>query len=149
MAWLNTVSGMISFKEEGGCLTNLTWGDKYKNDPCSEHVQAELKEYFKGELKSFKTPLNPKGTTFQMKVWDALLNIPYGEVVSYKDIAIKVGSHPRAIGGAVGKNPIPIIIPCHRVVASDGKMCGFSGGEGISTKEILLKLENENKDKNK
>lgn len=145
MSILNTISGTISYKCDNGNLTHLTWGDAYKNAPEDVNVSKELQEYFKGQTKVFSSKLKPEGTTFQKKVWQALLNISYGEVKTYKDIADEVDSHPRAIGGAVGKNPIPIIIPCHRVVGSNGKMTGFSGGEGIKTKEILLKLEQENK----
>tara|TARA_R110000868_G_scaffold189695_2_gene433062 strand:- start:107421 stop:107858 length:438 start_codon:yes stop_codon:yes gene_type:complete len=141
MASLNTISGVISFKEENGKLTHLTWGNTYSECPCSTQIINELGAYFTGNDKKFNIPLEPKGTAFQKKVWHYLLTIPYGALKTYKDVAIAVGSHPRAVGGAVGKNPIPIIIPCHRVVASNGKMCGFSGGEGIKTKEILLKHE--------
>ena len=145
MSLLNTVTGDISFKEENGKLTHLTWGSAYEKDASSEKIKAELSAYFNGKQKNFETPLAPEGTELQMKVWDYLLTIPYGEVRTYKDVAQAVGSHPRAVGTAVGKNPMPIVIPCHRVIASNGKMCGFSGGEGIKTKEILLDLEKRNK----
>ncbi|MFT7433987.1 MAG: methylated-DNA-[protein]-cysteine S-methyltransferase [Alphaproteobacteria bacterium] len=108
-------------------------------------MTSELQAYFKGELTSFSVECTPKGTIFQKKVWQYLLTTPYGALRTYKDVAKAVGSHPRAVGGAIGKNPIPIIIPCHRVIATNGKMCGFSGGKGIETKEILLELEKKNK----
>ncbi len=104
-------------------------------------VKAQLSAYFKRRLKSFDLPLAPVGTPFQLKVWRALCDIPYGELVSYKDIAEAVGSPNavRAVGGANGKNPIPIIVPCHRVIGSDGSLTGFGGG--LECKRRLIDLE--------
>ncbi|MBI4964557.1 MAG: methylated-DNA--[protein]-cysteine S-methyltransferase [Desulfomonile tiedjei] len=104
-------------------------------------VKAQLRAYFKGELKRFNLALAPVGTTFQLKVWQALLTIPYGELVSYKDIAQAIGNPKavRAVGGAIGKNPIPIIVPCHRCIGSDGSLTGFGGG--LDTKKRLIDLE--------
>jgi len=100
-----------------------------------------LRAYFKRELKQFDLPLAPVGTPFQLKVWQALRAIPYGELVSYKTIAEVVGNPKavRAVGGANGKNPIPIIVPCHRVIGSDGSLTGFGGG--LDTKKRLIDLE--------
>ncbi|CRZ34996.1 methylated-DNA-[protein]-cysteine S-methyltransferase [Herbinix hemicellulosilytica] len=102
---------------------------------------TQLREYFEGKRKEFNICLNPKGTPFQKKVWDALLKIPYGETRSYKDIAIAVGNPNacRAVGMANHKNPIMCIIPCHRVIGSDGSLTGYGGG--IEIKEKLLTLE--------
>jgi len=104
-------------------------------------VKRQLAAYFKGELSSFDLDLAPEGTDFQLRVWAALARIPYGTVVTYKFVAEAVGNPKavRAVGGATGKNPIPIIIPCHRVVGSNGSLTGFGGG--LRAKSLLLDLE--------
>jgi methylated-DNA-[protein]-cysteine S-methyltransferase len=104
-------------------------------------VKRQLAAYFKGELSRFDLDLAPEGTNFQLRVWAALARIPYGTVVTYKFVAEAVGNPKavRAVGGATGKNPIPIIIPCHRVVGSNGSLTGFGGG--LRTKSLLLDLE--------
>ncbi|MEJ2038818.1 MAG: methylated-DNA--[protein]-cysteine S-methyltransferase [Desulfosarcinaceae bacterium] len=106
-----------------------------------KEVKAQLSAYFKGKLKRFDLPLAPKGTEFQQRVWRALRNIAYGELVSYGDIALAVGNPKavRAVGAANGKNPIPIIVPCHRVIGSDGSLTGFGGG--LDVKQRLIDLE--------
>ena len=105
-------------------------------------TQQQLTEYFAGERQTFDLPLAFYGTDFQMKVWDALLSIPYGETRSYKDIALQIGNVKavRAVGAANGRNPISIIAPCHRVIGASGKLVGFAGG--LDRKEILLAIEN-------
>lgn len=114
---------------------------KEKKNEFSENIILQLNEYFSGVRKSFDLKLNLTGTNFQKKVWEALGNIPYGETKSYKEIAIEVGSPKafRAVGSANNKNPIPIIIPCHRVIGKNGKLVGFAGG--LHLKEKLLELE--------
>ena len=104
-------------------------------------AERELKEYFSGKRKKFSVPLNAQGTAFQKSVWNQLSKIPYGETVSYRDIAIKIKNKKavRAVGTANGKNPFCIIIPCHRVIAADGSLGGYSGG--IQFKKKLLALE--------
>ena len=104
-----------------------------------------LREYFAGKRKDFPLPLKAEGTEFQQSVWRALLKIPYGETKSYKQVAEMAGNEKacRAVGMANHNNPIMILIPCHRVIGSDGSMTGF--GTGISDKEYLLKLESEYK----
>lgn len=101
----------------------------------------QLNEYFDGKRKEFDLPLAPEGTEFQNKAWQALCKIPYGEVWSYGRQAqyLKAPNAQRAVGGANGKNPIPVIIPCHRVIGSTGKLTGFAGG--MEMKVFLLKLE--------
>ncbi len=101
----------------------------------------QLRAYFAGELKQFDLSLAPAGTDFQRKVWSALQGIPYGETRSYGELATEVGNGKasRAVGAANGRNPIPVIIPCHRVVGSDGSLTGFGGG--LETKQRLLALE--------
>ncbi len=115
--------------------------DWQKRSELFAPVKAQLRAYFKGELKRFDLALAPVGTPFQLKVWQALLTIPYGELVSYKTIAEVIGNPKavRAVGGAIGKNPIPIIVPCHRCVGSDGSLTGFGGG--LDTKKRLIDLE--------
>lgn len=102
----------------------------------------QLKKYFDAELKTFKVPLDIYGTTFQLQVWNELMNIPFGEVVTYKDIAVRIKNEKsfRAVGNAVGANPVPIVIPCHRIIKTSGALGGFSGG-GPKVKEKLLELE--------
>lgn len=107
-----------------------------------EQAHTEMREYFAGKRQVFDIPLRPQGTAFQQKVWQALLQIPYGKLVSYGDIARDAGlssGHGRAVGTAVGRNPLTIIIPCHRVVSGSGTLTGYSGG--LDRKLALLQLE--------
>jgi methylated-DNA-[protein]-cysteine S-methyltransferase len=108
--------------------------------PFAEVIR-QLRAYFDGELREFDLPLAPEGTAFQLRVWNSLRTIPYGETISYAQLAQKIGnsSAVRAVGLANGSNPIPIIIPCHRVIGSDGSLTGFGGG--LSNKKKLLDLE--------
>ncbi|WP_202081494.1 methylated-DNA--[protein]-cysteine S-methyltransferase [Caldalkalibacillus salinus] len=112
-----------------------------EDDQALQDVKQQLDEYFRGERKSFDYPLELVGTSFQKLVWKTLRNIPYGEVRSYKEIAQMIGSPKavRAIGGANNKNHIPIIIPCHRVIGSNGALVGYGGG--LHIKEHLLEIE--------
>lgn len=102
---------------------------------------TQLKQYFAGELKAFDVQLDMRGTSFQLQVWEALKSIPYGNVCSYKDVAESIGRPKavRAVGGANNKNPVPIVVPCHRVIGTDGTLIGYAGGPEI--KRILLTLE--------
>jgi methylated-DNA-[protein]-cysteine S-methyltransferase len=105
-------------------------------------VAAQLEAYFAGELKDFTVPLAPSGTPFQLAVWTELTKIPYGSTVSYGDVARALGKRPvaaRAVGLANGANPISVIVPCHRVIGSDGSLTGYGGG--LERKELLLRLE--------
>ncbi len=110
----------------------------------TDKVMKELNEYFAGKRKTFTIKYSFDGTEFQNKVWQALCDIPYGETRSYKEIAIAVGNPKasRAVGLANNKNPISIIVPCHRVIGANGKLVGYAGG--LDMKETLLKLEKEN-----
>jgi len=109
--------------------------------PVLIEARRQLQEYFAGQRNVFELPLDFAGTDFQKKVWQALLNIPYGQTRSYREIAEQVGNVKavRAVGAANGKNPISIIAPCHRVIGSSGKLVGFAGG--LDKKEILLNIE--------
>jgi len=104
-------------------------------------VKQQLAAYFKGRLRKFDLVLAPKGTLFQQKVWNALKEIPYGQLATYQEIARRIGNPKavRAVGGANGKNPIPIVVPCHRVIGSDGSLTGFGGG--LEIKRRLIELE--------
>jgi methylated-DNA-[protein]-cysteine S-methyltransferase len=106
-----------------------------------EETKQQLARYFKGLLTSFDLPLNPTGTAFQKTVWQALLKIPYGQTINYKQLAERIGNPnaQRAVGLANGRNPIGIVVPCHRVIGADGSMTGYGGG--VDRKQFLLLLE--------
>ena len=109
-----------------------------------EHLETQLKTFFSGKDPHFSLHLSLHGTTFQLKIWEACASIPYGETRSYADLAKMIGNPKavRAVGTALGANPIPIIIPCHRVIGSNGKLTGFAGG--LDVKKALLDLESNN-----
>ncbi len=142
--------GNFRMEYEGDCLTYLKklhtevtdFGTKTE---FTDKVWKELTEYFQGVRKEFDIPYKMQGTDFQKSVWKALCHIPYGETRSYKDIAKTVGNEKasRAVGIANNKNPITIIVPCHRVIGANGKLVGYAGG--LPMKEYILKMENENK----
>jgi methylated-DNA-[protein]-cysteine S-methyltransferase len=130
---------LIGFPE--GSMRREPEPDWIFSDKPFAAAREQLTAYFAGERKSFDLNLNPVGTEFQLQVLDELQKIPYGITASYGDIAKRIGRPKavRAVGAANGRNPIPIIIPCHRVIGSTGKLTGFGGG--IPTKKALLKLE--------
>lgn len=141
---LLTPLGDLTVSEEGGSIVAIDWGRGRDQDrtPLLEQARAQLQEYFDGDRLDFDLPLAPDGTAFQRRVWDALTRIPAGETRSYIEIGRAIGCRAaRAIGQANGRNPIPILIPCHRVVAADGSLGGYSGGDGPATKRLLLDLE--------
>jgi methylated-DNA-[protein]-cysteine S-methyltransferase len=111
------------------------------DDHPFEEVVRQLRAYFEGNLKTFDLALAPDGTPFQLAVWRALQEIPYGETISYGELARRVGSPQasRAVGAANGRNPLPIVIPCHRVIGGDGSLTGYGGG--LRIKRTLLDLE--------
>lgn len=120
------------------------WGLGVQDDPvANQRAIDQLREYFEGKREGFDLPLDLRGTRFQLRVWTALQAIPFGETRSYKDIASQVG-HPtafRAVGQANGSNPIPIVIPCHRVLRSDGALGGFSSGLDIKARLLAMEAE--------
>lgn len=148
----NTDYGKITISEENECIVEMTIGSSHlkpytlvkKETTLIKKAHNQIEEYFNGTRKSFDLPLAPKGTEFQKKVWKALLNIPYGYTCSYKDIAISIGNEKacRAVGNANNKNPILIIIPCHRVIGANGDLVGY--GSGLELKKRLLDLEKNN-----
>jgi methylated-DNA-[protein]-cysteine S-methyltransferase len=133
----------LTISEDDGAIVALDWGRgrDQEETPLLRRARDQLQDYFDGKRLTFDLPLAPHGSDFQKRVWAALCAIPPGETRSYADIARAIGSAPRAVGGANGANPIPIIIPCHRVVAADGSLGGYSGGDGPATKRFLLDLE--------
>ncbi len=111
------------------------------DDPILNAASEQLDEYFAGERKCFDVPLSPSGTAFQVEVWNGLREIAWGETISYRTLAARIGRPKavRAVGAAIGRNPISIIIPCHRVIGASGELTGFAGG--LDTKRALLDLE--------
>lgn len=138
--------GPLLVTEEDGAIVSITWLDGDAGESGKDETtvlleaRRQLDEYFASERSTFDLPLDPKGSEFEKKVWDQLLAIPYGEVKLYGDVARAIGGIARAVGGACGANPIPIVIPCHRVVGQGG-LTGFSGGLGVDTKKALIDLE--------
>jgi methylated-DNA-[protein]-cysteine S-methyltransferase len=134
--------GPLTLVEKDGALVALIFGGRGRRPvtPLLRKAKRELDEYFARRRDSFDLPLAPEDTPFQVALWRALEEIPYGEVRTYGELARKLKSVPRAVGGGCGRNPLPIIIPCHRVVG-DHSLGGYSGGKGRETKERLLALE--------
>ena len=131
------------FDDDHGALIALDWGwapEQQKTDVLLE-AKRQLDLYFDGELTSFSLPLAPDGTEHQKKVWAVMNDIPYGETLSYGELAKKIGSAAQAVGNACGANPLPILQPCHRVLAAGGKIGGYSGEGGAETKAAFLALE--------
>lgn len=135
--------GTLTLTERDGALVALTWGKQGTQSPTPllQRAARQLQDYFAGHLQSFDLPLAPEGTAFQKKVWARMAQIPYGKLLTYGALAKSIHSAPRAVGGACGRNPIPIILPCHRVLAADGSLTGYSGAGGTDTKRLLLHLE--------
>lgn len=143
--------GMLTLVSNGTAITALRFGaPPASTSGCTllDNAVRQLEEYFSGRRKQFSLPLAPAGTVFQRTVWDTLCRIPYGETRSYAELAAMAG-HPsscRAVGNANGKNPLPILIPCHRVIRADGSIGGYSAGaddglSGLQIKQYLLNLE--------
>lgn len=140
---LRTPLGDLTLSEEDGAIVSLDWGRVAEQQPTPllRDAAGQLQDYFDGKRRHFQIPLAPHGTPYQRRVWAELQRIPPGETRSYGDIARALASGPRAVGQANGRNPIPIIIPCHRVVGADGSIGGYSGLDGADTKRFLLDLE--------
>lgn len=144
---LHTPIGEITLFATGDALTAVEWGRggggnfEDRTDPLLAEARRQLDAYFDGLLLAFDLPLDPSGTDFQKRVWTSLQTIPLGRTSSYGEIAKSVGSAPRAIGQATARNPLPILIPCHRVLGAAGWIGGYSGGDGTDTKLWLLSHE--------
>lgn len=143
---INSPLGFLEIAEENNTIIYIKFIEQFTviKEDTSYYLSkciAQLNEYFDGKRNSFDLKLNPEGTDFQKEVWKELLKIPYGETRTYQQIANAIGDPgaSRAVGNANNKNPIPIIIPCHRVLSSDGKLTGYAGG--IQRKEWLLNHE--------
>ena len=133
--------GPLTVEERDGEITAISWGNGGGNgSPLLDEAARQLAAYFEGTLRDFDLPLAAAGTAFDGRVRAAMRAIPYGETRTYGELAHATDSGPRAIGGACGRNPIPIIVPCHRVLARGG-LGGYSGGTGLPTKQWLLALE--------
>jgi methylated-DNA-[protein]-cysteine S-methyltransferase len=135
---------MLRLTARSGALTALDWagaaaasGQPEAGDLVLAEAARQIAAYFAGRLKGFTLPLAPAGTPFQRRVWAALEEIRFGETVTYGDLARRLGTTPRPVGGACGRNPLPIVIPCHRVLGSD-RDGGYSGKGGVATKDWLL-----------
>jgi methylated-DNA-[protein]-cysteine S-methyltransferase len=151
--YLDTPIGELLLAGEDGALSMIGFPKgSMRREPEADWIFNEaqlvdacrqLREYFAGERRHFDLPLKLKGTEFQVRVLEALQGIPYGETTSYGEIAKRIGRPKavRAVGAANGRNPIPIVVPCHRVIGSSGDLTGFGGG--LDTKEALLRLEAE------
>ena len=145
-ATLDSPLGRLVVHEEEGAIVALTWTDNdsavtQDDTELLREARRQLTDYFAGRRQSFDLPLRPAGSVFQRRVYAAMSAIPFGETRSYGAIAQETGSIARAVGGACGSNPIPVIIPCHRVVASGGRLGGFSAPGGRDSKRRLLALE--------
>jgi len=148
MCFYESEIGRIGIMEKDGSITavyingdDLPGDEEICETPVLKEAVRQLKGYFAGELREFSLPLEPKGTDFMKKVWNALYEIPYGKTATYGEVAKKIGSPKacRAVGLANNKNPIPIFIPCHRVIGANGSLTGYRGG--LAIKQKLLELE--------
>lgn len=145
---LDTPIGTLQLVSNGTHLTAIkfpeqhdsTDNDQWHTDAVLIRCAAQLTEYFAGTRRHFDLPLDAGGTAFQQSVWTTLVTIPYGELRSYRDIAYAIGKPKavRAVGAANGRNPIPIVVPCHRVIGSDGSLTGFAGGLPMKTQLLTL-----------
>lgn len=134
--------GRLTLSEEDGAVVSIAWGGETRGNgsPLLAEAARQLEAYFAGTLENFDLPLRPAGSPFERRVWAAMQRIPYGKTQCYGDLAAAIGSAARPVGGACGRNPIPIVIPCHRVLAKAG-LGGYSGQGGLATKHTLLSLE--------
>ncbi len=139
--------GDLTLTEADGQIIALDWGwgpDEFglvRETPLLVTAREQLDAYFDGDLQNFDLPLAPDGTPHQQNVWRVMSAIPYGQTRTYGELATELGSGSRAVANACGRNTIPIIIPCHRVVAAGGKLGGYSGDGGVETKKQLLNIE--------
>lgn len=142
--------GTLVLESDGRALTRVRFPGEAAGDGDAARIRdpepftaavAQLQEYFAGTRRRFELPLAPRGTPFQLKVWRELLKIPYGRTITYAELAHRAGNDKacRAVGAANGRNPLPIVVPCHRVIGADGSLTGFGGG--IDAKRRLLEME--------
>ncbi len=136
--------GRMYYGTQNGRVTYIGFSESiptnfFEDRDLEAAVQMQLSAYFSGKLRDFDLPVELSGTPFQMKVWQTLRDIPYGQTISYGELARRVGSSPRAVGGANHRNPVSIVVPCHRVIGADGILTGYGGG--LERKAYLLQLE--------
>ena len=147
ICYIESPVGRLALEADGDALSVVRWaspGERArvaKVPPILREAERQLKRYFAGRLKTYDLKLAAGGTDFQKRVWKLMSDIPYGETATYGGMAMALGSGPRAVGMACGRNPLPIVVPCHRVLASGGREGGYSGGQGLPTKHKLLALE--------
>ena len=141
---LDSPVGPLTVTARQGAICALRFaagGPRHSDDPVLQESARQISRYFARQLKAFDLPLDLRGSNHNLVVWHEMLSIPYGETLTYGDIAARIGSNPRVVGTACGANPIPLIVPCHRVIGKDGSLVGFSGGDGKKTKARLLDHE--------
>ena len=147
ICFMDSPVGRLALEAEGEALSAVRWaspGERARAGqlpPILKEARRQLERYFAGKLKTFDLELAARGTDFQKRVWDMMSDIPYGHTATYGGMAVALGSGPRAVGTACGRNPLPIVVPCHRVLGSGGREGGYSGGRGLPTKHKLLALE--------
>jgi len=140
---LDSPLGPLTLVQQEDALTALHWERAACETPTPllEDAARQLGDYFAQRRRTFNLPLSPAGCAFEQSVWAAMARIPYGQWRSYGELAAEVEGEPQAVGQACGSNPLPILIPCHRVLAAQGRMGGYSGKGGLKTKQALLVLE--------
>jgi methylated-DNA-[protein]-cysteine S-methyltransferase len=141
---VDTPIGLLLLHADHGRLSRIEFGARsacFNGAAPFPEAEAQLHAYFAGELERFELPLAPRGTAFQQSVWDALVEIPYGSTTTYSELAARIGrpSACRAVGAANGRNPLPVVVPCHRVIGAAGALTGYGGG--LRRKRHLLALE--------
>jgi len=151
ICYMESPVGRLALEAEGDALSGVRWAERGERaspgrkagqlPPILKEARRQLERYFAGRLRTFDLTLAPRGTDFQKRVWKKMNDIPYGETATYGGIARALASGARAVGTACGRNPLPIVVPCHRVLGSGGSGGGYSGGQGLKTKHKLLALE--------
>jgi methylated-DNA-[protein]-cysteine S-methyltransferase len=147
ICYVDSPVGRLAIEADHDAVTGVRWasnGERTRDkttSPVLKEAARQLDRYFAKKLERFDLPLAQRGTDFQKRVWAMMRDIPYGETATYGGMAMALGSGPRPVGMACARNPIPIIVPCHRVLGSGGREGGFSGGKGLPTKRQLLALE--------
>jgi methylated-DNA-[protein]-cysteine S-methyltransferase len=147
ICYIDSAVGRLALEADDDCVTGVRWasaGERMRSaapNPVLKEAIRQLDRYFNRKLRRFELPLAARGTDYQKRVWAMMRAIPFGETATYGGMAMALGSGPRAVGMACGRNPIPIIVPCHRVLGAGGKEGGFSGGRGLPTKRQLLAIE--------
>jgi methylated-DNA-[protein]-cysteine S-methyltransferase len=131
----------ISVDDDKIVAVDWGWGRDQDSTPLLRDAKKQLEAYFDGHLKKFDLPLAPEGSPFQKDVWRVMVKIPYGKTLTYGAVAERLDSSARSVGTACGRNPLPILIPCHRIIAAGNSKGGYSGAGGLKTKAALLRLE--------